>query len=181
MKRQPRVWETIFANDIPEKSLISRIYKIWLQLNNKRQSNLKINIGLSWHFPNEDKQMANNPWKESQYHYWWGICRSIPPWDNIQLLWWQLTKLKTTSVETLEPLHITVVNVNWCSQFTENSLAIPQKTQHKITIYPFPGIKKKKELKTETQIYTSIPMFTVRLCIVPVSKNNRRTHQKMNE
>ena len=36
-KRQPSEWEKIFANDIPNKSLVSRIYKEHLQLNNNNK------------------------------------------------------------------------------------------------------------------------------------------------
>ena len=39
MKRQPTEWENVFANDISEKVLISKIYKELIKLNAKKITN----------------------------------------------------------------------------------------------------------------------------------------------
>ena len=52
MKRQPMGWEKIFANDITDKRLMSKIYKKLTQLNNNKnkQPNQKMSRRLKWTF-----------------------------------------------------------------------------------------------------------------------------------
>ena len=65
VKRQPSEWEKITANETTDKGLISKIYKLLIQLNTRKINNpiKKWGKDLNRHFSKEDIQMANKHMK----------------------------------------------------------------------------------------------------------------------